>query len=102
MQAMCEDFGGKKGLEVHTDARSGKAIAQRRGLGPVRHISTRFLWVQQKISQKEFSVTKVKGKSNPADLGTKYLNGPDLSRILKDLVMRRSSEPLEGALKANK
>ena len=98
LQAMARDLGEEKGLEVHTDASSGKAIAQRRGLGRVRHISTRFLWVQQKLARKEAALTKIPGKQNPAELGAKHLSGTEIKKILDALHMYRTASTLEGAL----
>ena len=51
MQALTKDFGLDLKLRVHTDASSGLALSQRRGLGRARHISTRFLWLQQKVKR---------------------------------------------------
>ena len=45
-------------------------------------------------------LSKVPGKVNDADLGTKYLSGPKLNRIFDRINMRRLSELLKGALKA--
>ena len=34
-------------------------------------MSTRYLWVQQKVLEKAAEILKVPGKTNPADVGTK-------------------------------
>ena len=43
------------------------------GVGRVRHIQTRFLWVQERVRQGDLRVLQVQGSSNAADLGTKIL-----------------------------
>ena len=46
----------------------------RSGVGRLRHISLRLLWMQQKVQEKFLSVGPVSTKQNPSDLGTKRLN----------------------------
>ena len=48
-------------------------IAGRQGLGKLRHLECHSLWVQQRLRRKEFTLHKVAGESNPADLFTKHL-----------------------------
>ena len=54
------------------DASSAIAIATRSGVGSVRHLAARYLWVQREVENQSFSVEKVAGQRNPADLGTKH------------------------------
>ena len=56
------------------DASSAIAIATRSGVGSVRHLATRYLWVQREVENQSFSVEKVAGQRNPADLGTKHVD----------------------------
>ena len=46
----------------------------RDGVGRLRHVDVRFLWLQDKIKNGSFTIVKVPGAENPADLGTKFLN----------------------------
>ena len=48
-----------------------QAFAARRGLGKMRHIETRYLWVQEHLALKTFRLHKVLGTENPADVLTK-------------------------------
>ena len=50
------------------DASSAIAIATRSGVGSVRHLAARYLWVQREVESNSFSVEKVAGPRNPADL----------------------------------
>ena len=58
---------------VHADASAAIGIAQRRGLGKVRHIQTPALWVQQAHAEKTIGFTKVPGTENPSDVLTKHV-----------------------------
>ena len=49
------------------DASSAIAIATRSGVGSVRHLAARYLWVQREVESNSFS-------RNPADLGTKHVD----------------------------
>ena len=50
-------------------------MLQRAGPGRIRHLQTRFLWVQERVKHGDFAVLAVPGASNAADLGTKILQG---------------------------
>ena len=46
-------------------------ILSRAGCGRVRHLSTRVLWIQQRVEQKELRISPVSSTENLADIGTK-------------------------------
>ena len=74
LQSLCKDLGFPVELEVLTDATAAKGIASRKGLSSkTRHIQTHYLWLQDKVAQNAFKLSKVWGEENPADLLTKYL-----------------------------
>ena len=87
-QSMFRDMQVDHQLKVHCDASSGISLAHRRGLGRARHISTRYLWVQQKVLEKVLEITKVPGKSNPADVGTKCVSEREMSAALEKMGMK--------------
>lgn len=58
-------------IVVHSDSAAGRAMCRRSGVGKVKHLHIKVLWVQQKLQNKEFLLECVSGKENPADLGTK-------------------------------
>ena len=70
-RAMMKDLGvtlqGSPDIKLITDATAAKGIAMREGLGPVRHIETNTLWVQEKVSNKEMTIEKIGGKQNIGD-----------------------------------
>ncbi|CAK0834951.1 unnamed protein product [Prorocentrum cordatum] len=74
MQALCRGFGLELGFRAWSDLAAALGAMQRRGGGKVRHLETPTLWVQRALRDGRFQLSKVPGKSNPADLGTKCLN----------------------------
>ena len=44
----------------------------RRGLGRIRYVEVKWLWLQQAVADRRFRMTKVAGTKNPADILTKY------------------------------
>ena len=61
MAAYASDLGIVVKPSVHTDASAALCIAQRRGLGKVRHVRTQALWVQQAYAEKQLEFHKVPG-----------------------------------------
>ena len=76
MEAYFADLGIQAPVTAHTDSSSGKAFSERRGLGRLRHVQTRYLWLQDRIAMGHIKVVKVAGTSNPADVLTKALAAP--------------------------
>ena len=73
-----EDLGIQVGIVVNSDASAALGIAQRRGVGKVRHVKVHQLWLQERVSRGELKVRKVEGEKNPADALTKHLDGNKL------------------------
>ena len=65
---------------IYTDASAALGIAQRRGLGKLRHVQTQALWVQQLNCEKRLGYKKVAGTENPSDLLTKHLPSETLEK----------------------
>ena len=73
LKAMTEDYNSKIDPWLYVDASAAIGVAQRTGLGKIRHLDTGSLWLQQAVKNKKIGILKVKGTENPADLMTKYL-----------------------------
>lgn len=84
-QSMAKDIAMVKKLKVHSDATAAIGIARRRGLGKLRHLDVEDLWIQHKVRSKQIDLVKVDGKVNPADIFTKYVDHPILSRALASM-----------------
>ena len=57
--------------KIRTDSSAAKGFATRRGLGRQRHVSTPFLWLQDKVSKGDLKVVKVGTADQLADFLTK-------------------------------
>ena len=77
---------------LYVDASAEISIAQRKGLGKVRHLDTTDLWIQENSRNGDINIKKVLGTQTPADLPTKYLSRPDMEVHLAKLQV----EKLEG------
>ena len=69
-------------LEIRTDASAAIGIANRIGIGKIRHIETNQLWLQQKVLEGKLVVSKVKGEDNLAAALTKPVDGKLLTEHL--------------------
>ena len=75
-------------VTVESDSAAGIGISARSGVGKVRHIQTRWLWIQDAVREKTILVKKCKGELNVADLGTKPLEPKRHQELLSMLPLR--------------
>ena len=78
LRSMLRDLGVEVSIRINTDASAAKGMANRRGLGKVRHIEVNKLWVQDRVSKGDLIISKVNGKENLADILTKHSNSEDI------------------------
>ena len=71
IQSLALDLGVELNLHVHADSSAAIGICRRTGIGKVRHLAVGQLWVQERVRSGDFSLHKVAGEQNPADLLTK-------------------------------
>ena len=83
--ALAQDLHVVLKLRVRSDSSAAIAMASRRGLGKVRHISLRYLWVQQRVHNKEIELQKESGDSNLSDLQTKHLAEKRMLLLLRTM-----------------
>ena len=76
-QALLDDLGVSLPLRAWTDSSATMGICSRSGLGKLRHVDTRSLWVQQRVRGGDLEIRKVRGEVNPADLFTKHLSSEE-------------------------
>ena len=83
-------------IRLCLDASAAIGMLRRQGVGKVRHLSTRILWVQQKTASQEVEVCKVRTDVNVADLGTKSLSRDVMLRLmfLISIVNMDTGEPV--------
>ena len=71
LKSLMEDLGWDVGVKVWTDSSTAQSVASRRGLGKLRHVELRFLWVQEMVKRGRLALGKVWGPVNVADHLTK-------------------------------
>ena len=85
ISSIVKDMGMNIQIVLHTDSAAAKGIASRKGIGKVKHLDTRMLWVQSKVDDQTLRIRKIPGSINPADMLTKYLDGARLRALLGKL-----------------
>ena len=71
LQALLVDWGVRVQARVFTDSAAARGTISRRGLGRLRHVQTRYLWVQERCAAGDVAIEKVGTKDNFADILTK-------------------------------
>ena len=71
-------IGLQNALGLGTDSSAAKSFVNRRGLGRMRHLQIRDLWLQKEVRDGNLLVDKVAGTKNPADLMTKVLRTDEI------------------------
>ena len=75
-------------IQLGTDSSAAKSFVCRRGLGRMRHLEIRDLWLQKEIRDGKVEVAKIRGTENPADLMTKILTVKEVNSRLKSMNLR--------------
>ena len=79
---MMLDWGLPLPVIVSSDSSAARGHVSRRGLGKMRHIQTRFLWVQERVGEGHIKITCVPGSKNVADVLTKEVPGTTMAKHL--------------------
>ena len=84
MAAVFRDLGldMKERAYLYADASAALGVVQRKGAGTIRHIETRLLWVQEQEIKDKIEYLKIAGTINPADIGTKHLDGESILSLI--------------------
>ena len=88
-------------VELYSDSSAARCFATRRGVGRMRHLEVRHLWLQEEVSSHRVQLRRVAGEANPADLMTKYLSIRNILKCFGFMNLRwisrsRISAPAEG------
>ncbi len=76
-------------IEVLTDSTSAQQLCARTGLGRIKHLNIRLLWIQDKIKSGEISIGRVPTQDNLADILTKYLGVRQFKAMTQNLGIDR-------------
>ena len=74
IRSMMRDLNWHVDIMLRVDASAAQAMANRQGLGRVRHLEVKFLWLQALAKHGAIVVRRVSGKRNPADVMTKVMS----------------------------
>ena len=98
MRALAGDLGLRfTSGDIKTDSSAAVGISHRTGLGKVRHLDVQLLWIQDRIKHGDFTLTKVPGSTNRADLLTKHLGEAKLIEFTNMFAMIFRSGRAESA-----
>ena len=70
---------------IDGDNTAAQSLCRRRGVGKIRHLEAKDLWIQDKVEKKELILGRVPTADNMSDIGTKYVPAVTLDRHLKAL-----------------
>ena len=87
-RAVYEFIGYSVSMTLQTDSSAEKGISQRLGLGRVKHLEIRSLWLQSVVRDNQITIEKVLGTENCADLGSKILGITGLTQTRYDCGVR--------------
>ena len=66
---------------LYLDSSAARGVLSRKGVGRLRHLSCRILWMQDLVMEKRLLVRSVMGALNPADIATKRLSAARLESL---------------------
>ena len=92
VRTISEFWGYTPSIELQIDASSAIAIRSRHGLGTVRHMELKYLWLQQLVATKHVRLLKVRGTEHPPDMGTKHLSRESLAKCIDMVGLKRFSD----------
>ena len=101
MKSIMMDLGWHADIRLWTDSSAAKSIASRVGLGKVRHMEVKFLWLQEVVKDKRVALRNIAGSRNPGDVLTKpksFSENVDLLRSVGIEVGSRSARKEVGAV----
>ena len=92
LQSLAEDLGSQLGVRIMIDASATLSIVRRQGLGKLRHVNTRYLWIQQKVAEGEVKVMKIDGVNNLANGLTKHVSAAMMRQFCDGIALREPDE----------
>ena len=67
------------------DSSAARGTAHRIGVGQLKHVSVKHLWVQELVSSRKLTVAWISRKFNPADFLTHSLSGTSFNSVISSL-----------------
>ena len=85
LRSLALDWGITLDVRLHGDNSSALSLARRRGVGTMRHIQSKYLWLQDLVARKELQIYKVGTHQNIANMFTKAVSASEIDRTMKRL-----------------
>ena len=85
LQSIMKDMGWSAGIQLWVDSSAAKSMTARIGLGKIRHMEVKFLWLQEAVKNRRIEVKKIPGTLNPADALTKPKSRREAADLLEGL-----------------
>ena len=82
VSGILKDLNINLAVVVSTDSSAAKGIANRRGLGKLRHIELSELWVQDQTAKGKITIYKINGRENSSDSLTKHSTSERIAQTL--------------------
>ena len=76
------ELGHEAQKRIWTDAAAARGLALRSGSGTIKHMETKYCWLQQKEKNQKLRIEKIRGAVNPADLMRKHLDGKRFGKVM--------------------
>jgi hypothetical protein len=92
VRTVMEEINEPTRVKLYTDSASAQQIAERRGLGRLKHVELRWLWLQDEFRASRLEVVRVNTLVNPADLMTKHLHRARHEDLMELIGMVRGGE----------
>ena len=98
-RTLLDELGVQVNIVMKSDSTSGIALMQRRGLGRLRHLQVKELWLQEKVRAGDIQVEYVPTQENMADVLTKGLGTIKMEQLVNKigLVSRPQKQEQEDA-----
>ena len=90
LQHLLDELGQHAPLRVHSDSSAARAIVAKRGVGRLKHLAIRELWLQDQLRAGRLTVHKVGTLTNCADLFTKVFSVARHNALVDMVGLRRS------------
>ncbi len=89
---LLDELGVKATVTVYSDSSAARAVVARRGVGRMKHLAVRDIWLQSQLRSGAIDVKCVGSEVNPADLFTKSFAGPRFRTLAKLIGMRSADD----------
>ena len=74
---------GRLPIQLLTDATVARQFVHRKGVGRVKHLEARYVWLQQHLAEGAYAIKKLPSNENASDMMTHLPSAPELQKFLR-------------------